>query len=149
MIVVNPYNIPSIRIHRIHRISSAIAIWCQVIVLLSQRVDGGESADGWVVLAGRKVILVQPMHGVILLIGVLKLLVLLPAVQGRGAAKSIVDVILIYITDAANNHTIAAKMVFDIYFCFHKPYKFCFVSFSIANIHISVCLTFLFFLFLF
>ena len=80
------------------------------------------------------------MHGVIFLVGVLKLLVLLPAAQGCGAAKSIVDDILIYITDAANNHTIAARMVFDIYFCFHKPYKFCFDSFSIANIHISVCI---------
>ena len=39
--------------------------------------------------------MVQPMHGAVFLVGVLILLVFLPAAQGRGAAKGIVDVTLI------------------------------------------------------
>ena len=51
-----------------------------------------------VVLAGAIVILVQSVHGVVFLVGVLKLLVLLPTAQGRGAAKSIVDVVLVMLS---------------------------------------------------
>jgi len=57
------YNVDSfsIWIHRIHRIIRAICIRTDVVVLLTQRVDGGEAGKDGVVPAGTVVILVQTM----------------------------------------------------------------------------------------